>query len=432
MSWPLDPPSPLWARLSRESFSAPALDGAQEADVVVVGGGIGGLSAALHLRRAGLRAIVLEAATIGSGASGRNNGQVIPTLTRHDPSAMLKVMGPEAGERFLRMLERSADLLFDTAAQYGIDCDAVRAGWIQPAHSPGRARLAAKRAEQWQARGAPVEYLDRSALAAHLGSDAYYGGWLHRGGGHINPLAFTRGLARAVLREGGVIFENSPALGLERETDGWRVKTARGHLRCRRVVLVTAAHTGGLWPGLARTIVPVTSYQLATEPLSQGLRERIVPGNEACSDTRMDLRYFRKTRDGCLVSGGALAVQALPRSRLSRLVGGRFAETFPDLGMPRFPYFWGGRIAMTVDRLPRLHRTPDGLVAWIGCNGRGLAFAVGMGAVIRDAVLDRPDAELALAPSALRSVPFHGFVRRVARVMLVRYRMLDRREAQIP
>jgi glycine/D-amino acid oxidase-like deaminating enzyme len=428
MSWPLDPPSPLWASLSEETFSAPSLDGDGEADVAVIGGGIGGLAAALELRRAGLRTTVLEARAVGSGASGRNNGQVIPTLTRHDPLAVLKVMGPERGERFLRMLERSADLLFDTVAQYGIRCDAVRAGWIQPAHSPGRARLAAKRVEQWQARGAPVEYLDRAALAARLGSAAYCGGWLHRGGGHINPLAFTQGLARAVRQEGGLIFENSPVLSLERETDGWRLRTPRGSLRCHRVVLITAAHTGGLWPGLARTIVPVTSYQVATEPLSAPSLAKILPGNEGCSDTRIDLRYFRKDREGRLVSGGALAFQILAQQRVPRLVGQRFAETFPELGAPRAAYFWGGRIAMTVNRLPRLHRTPDGLVSWIGCNGRGLALAMGMGAVIRDAVQDRPDDELALAPSPLQPVPFHGIVRRMARIMLVRYRALDRRE----
>ena len=427
-AWPADPPSELYDRLSRERFSAPALAGEAESDVVVIGGGIGGLAAALALRQAGVATLVLEAATIGAGASGRNNGQVIPTLTRHDPAAVLKTMGPERGERFLQMLERSADLLFDTVARYRIDCDAVRAGWIQPAHSPGRARLAEARAAQWQARGAPAEALDAAALAAHLGSTAYCGGWRHGGGGHVNPLAFTRGLARAVVAEGGVVHERSPAIGMAREADCWRVRTPAGTVRCRKVVMVTAAHTGGLWPGLARTIVPVTSYQLATAPLPPDLVARILPSNEAASDTRNDLRYFHKDRDGRLISGGALAIQAFAGRRLPKAVRRKLAATFPELAGIAFPFLWSGRIAMTTDRLPRLHRRQDGLVGWIGCNGRGLALAMGMGAVIRDAVLDVPDDALALAPRPLEQVPMHWLVRRTARLALLHYRRKDAAE----
>ncbi len=427
-AWPADPPAALYARLARERFTAAPLGGSTETDVVVIGGGIGGLAAALALCQARVPTRVLEAATVGAGASGRNNGQVIPTLTRHDPAAVLKAMGAERGERFLRMLERSADLLFDTIARYRIDCDPVRAGWIQPAHSPGRARLAAKRAAQWQARGAPAEVLDAAALAAHLGSTAYAGGWRHAGGGHINPLAFTRGLARAVVEEGGAIHEGSPARRIARDPDGWRVETPAGTVRCRRVVMVTAAYTGGLWPGLAQSIVPVTSYQLATAPLRPALAERILPFDEAASDTRNDLRYFHKDRDLRLITGGALAVQARARPRLTRLADARLRAIFPELGGIDFPFFWGGRIAMTTDRLPHLHRTPDGLVGWTGCNGRGLALAMGMGAVMRDAVLGVPDADLALAPTGLRRVPLHWLVRRTARLALVHYRRKDRTE----
>lgn len=427
-AWPDDPPSPLYAALSRESISTPPLAGDADTDVVVIGGGIGGLSAALALRQAGIPAIVLEAATIGAGASGRNNGQVIPTLTRHDPQAVIKVMGADRGERFLRMLERSADLLFDTIARYRIDCDAVRNGWIQPAHSAGRARLAERRVAQWQARGAPAEVLDARAMAEHLGSTTYAGGWRHAGGGHINPLAFTRGLARAVIEEGGLVHEHSPARGLHRERDGWRVLTPSGALRCRKVVMVTAAHTGALWPDLTRTIVPVTSYQLATAPLPADILSCILPLNEAASDTRNDLRYFHKDREGRLISGAALAIQLLARDRLPAVVRRKLQATFPRLATIEFPFLWSGRIAMTTDRLPHLHRTADGLVSWIGCNGRGLALAMGMGAVMRDAVQDLSSTELALAPTTPRPIPMHWLVRRAARLALLHYRRRDQRE----
>jgi len=337
-------------------------------------------------------------------------------------------LGAERGDAFLRLVQGSADLLFDTAERYGIDCDARRTGWIQPAHSPGRARLAVARAAQWQARGAPVEALDAAGMAEHLGSDVYFGGWRHGGGGHINPLAFTRGLARAVQEEGGIIRENSPVMELQREADGWRLRTSDGAVRCRRVVVLTAAYTGGLWPGLASTIVPVPSYQLATHRLPAVIVKKILPHDEAASDTRFDLRYFRKDRQGRLITGGALAIQIAVHARLQALVGSKLAETFPDIDTPDLPHFWGGRIPMTVDRLPHLHRTADGLVGWIGCNGRGLALCMAMGSVMRDAVLDVADDALPLAPTPFVPVPFQPLVRRVARLALVNFRRKDARE----
>jgi glycine/D-amino acid oxidase-like deaminating enzyme len=421
-SWPADPPSPLYRHLSRETFSAPPLQGEAQADVAVIGGGIAGLSAALHLAWAGKSVALLEAATIGAGATGRSNGQVIPALTRHDPAAVKQVMG----EAFLRVLERSADLLFSLADRYKIDCDAVQRGWIQAAHTPGRARAAARRAAQWAQRGMPAEAFDSAALRAHLGGGAYAGGWRHASGGHINPLAFVRGLARAAVQEGVRVYENAPAMSLTRKDGVWLASTPAGLLRAPHVVLQTAAYTGDLWPGLRQTIVPVMSYQAATDPLDPALG--ILPGGEACSDTRNDLRYFRKDREGRLISGGALAFQVMVRRRLLPMVAGRLAETFPALGTPKLPWFWGGRIAMTGDRLPRLHRSRDGLVSWMGCNGRGLALSVGMGAVIRDAVLGVPDEALAQRPSAFHPVPFHPAVSRTARLALLYYRRKDRRE----
>lgn len=426
-AWPTDAPSPLWRKLSRERFRAEPLSGASDADVVVIGGGIAGLTIALELTGRGIDTVVLEAASIGAGASGRANGQIIPTLTRHDPQALLAHYGEERGGRFLALLMASADRLFETVEQHGIDCDARRTGWLQPAHTPGRAGLAARRAEQWRALGAPVETLDREAMAARLGTTSYCGGWGHRGGGHVNPLALTMGLARVAAGQGVRIFESSPATALSRDDGRWLVTTLAGAVRARRIVLATAAHSDGLWPQLARTIVPVTSYQAATAPLG-ALADGAVPGDEAVSDTRFDLRYFRKDRDGRLVSGGALALQIAAERRLPGLVVRRLVAAFPALAGVPMEDVWGGRIAMTVDRLPHLHRTTDGLATWIGCNGRGLALAFAMAPILADAVSDVEEARLALPVEPLREVPLHGLVSRTARMILPWYRYRDRRD----
>jgi glycine/D-amino acid oxidase-like deaminating enzyme len=423
-SWPQDKPSSLWMRLSRERFNAPELTGNLSADAVVVGGGISGLSTALALKERGLDVVVLEAVTIGSGASGRANGQVIATLTQHSPDAVSE----QLGKSFLHMVTGSADKLYGFVERFGIDCDAARNGWLQPAHSPGRARRAQTLAQQWARAGAPAVAVDKSEVSVKIGAPGYYGGWLHAGGGHINPYAFTLGLARGAGAEGVSIFEHSPALSLSRADGMWQVTTPGGEIRARFVGVATGAHTGSLWPGLERTFVPVTSYQTATEPLG-ALAEQILPGDHAFSDTRRDLRYMRKDREGRLISGAALAIQAGAPWRLPPMVRNRLGQLFPTLSAVAMPDFWAGRIAMTADRLPHLHRTDDGLAAWVGCNGRGLALCCAMGSVLADAMLGRPAGELALRPTAIKQLPFHGFIVPTARMVLPYYRWLDRQEA---
>ena len=202
------PPS-LWAHVTPAGPELQPLQGSHATDAVVIGAGFTGLSTALHLRRAGIAVTVLEAMEPGWGASGRNNGQVIPTLSRPDPDDIVARHG-EAGERFVALVRDSASILFDLIREERIEAEAEQTGWIQPVHSPGRMKIAERRVAQWSKRGAPVELLSREETTRRLGSDAWFGGWWNRTGGHINPLALARGLARAVLARGGVIFADTP------------------------------------------------------------------------------------------------------------------------------------------------------------------------------------------------------------------------------
>src|SRR5918911_3465239 len=172
-------PDSLWAAVTPAGPELPELTGTQQADVIVIGAGFTGLSTALHLREAGVDVAVIEAAEPGWGASGRNNGQVIPTLTRQDPEDIVARHG-EAGERFVALLRDSAATLFDLARAHGIEAEAEQNGWVQPVHTPGRIRIAERRVRQWAKLGAPVELLSREETREMLGSDAWHGGFWNR------------------------------------------------------------------------------------------------------------------------------------------------------------------------------------------------------------------------------------------------------------
>src|SRR6267142_4839103 len=180
-------PDSLWAAMTPPGPDLPELVGTAEADVIVIGGGFTGLSTALHLREAGVDVAIVEAMEPGWGASGLNNGQVIPTLSRPDPEDIIARHGA-AGERFVGLLRDSASVLFDFAGRYQIPAEQEQTGWVQPVHSLGRLKIAERRVRQWSKFGASVELLSRDETRPMLGSEAWFGGFWNRSGGHINPL----------------------------------------------------------------------------------------------------------------------------------------------------------------------------------------------------------------------------------------------------
>lgn len=432
------PPS-LWAATAPPGPELPSLSGDVQADVVVIGGGFTGLSTAIHLREAGSEVVVIEAAEPGWGASGRNNGQVIPTLAGHDPSAMVKRHG-EAGERFNALLRDSAQYLFDTIRKYDIAAEAEQAGWVQPVHSPGRFRLAEKRVREWSAIGAPVELLDRQATAQMLGSEAWFGGFWNRTGGHINPLALTRGLAKTALGLGATIYARSPARSMTHENGRWIVKTPAGQVTARALVLATNAYTGefepGLAPEVASEVIPVLSWQMATQPISDNIAKTIIPGRQAMSDTHRELYFARWDARNRLVTGGAAVFPGAGGANLRPAVAERLKRLWPQLGEIGFDYVWSGYIGMTPDNLlqpqvpgyPRIHRLGPDAYGWVGCNGRAVALSISLGRGLARATQGVAIETLGLPLSEPRPQPLRGLVRRIAPLALPLYRRLDAAE----
>ncbi|MFC2998731.1 NAD(P)/FAD-dependent oxidoreductase [Falsiroseomonas tokyonensis] len=424
------PPS-LWAKVSPPGPELPSLQGAVTTEAVVVGAGFTGLSTALHLREAGIETVVVEAAEPGWGASGRNNGQVIPTLSRHDPAAIIARHG-EAGLRFVHVLRDSAAILFDLVRRHGIAAEAEQTGWLQPVHTPGRMKIAERRVKDWSSHGAPVALLDRAAMREKLGSEAWFGGWANSTGGHVNPLMMARGMAQAALAAGATIYARSPAVSIERREGQWVVTTESGSVTARALVLATNAYTGEfskrLAPKIAQEVVPLLSWQMATQPISHNVAATIIPAREAMSDTHGELYFCRWDARGRLVTGGAVALPVAQASRLPPMISARLQRLWPQMGEVKFDHVWSGYIGMTPDYFPHLHRLgPDGY-AWAGCNGRAVALSVALGREFARAVQGVPEQDLGLPFTEPKPIPLHGLARRVAPLMLNLYRYRDARE----
>lgn len=424
-------PESLWAAVTPPGPELPQLAGTEQADVVIVGAGFTGLSTALHLREAGVDVAIVEAAEPGWGGSGRNNGQVIPTLTRPDPEDIVAKHGA-SGERFVALLRDCASTLFDVARRYQIQAEQEQAGWVQPVHSPGRIRIAERRVRQWSRVGAAVEFLSREEVTRMLGSDAWFGGFWNRTGGHVNPLALSRGLARAAVDRGARIFANSPVSRFERRNDRWILTTPHGEIGGRALILATNAYTGEfaktLAPEIAREVMPVRSWQMATEPLSDGARKTVIPGRQAMSDTHGELYFARYDARNRLVTGGAQI--GTDADSLKASVAARLKRLWPEIGEVKFDYVWNGYVGMTTDFLPRIHRLGPDAYAWAGCNGRAVALSIAIGQELAKAAQGVAEHELALPFT--EPVPWvaHGLLRRLAPLMLMVYRRRD--AAEIP
>ena len=403
----------------------PVLQGRIDADVCILGAGYTGLSAALELAEAGYRVVVLEAERIGWGASGRNGGQVVP-LFRYEPDEILTRFGADVGGGVLDLVQHSADEVFDLAREHRLDCDALRAGWIQAAHGSGGAAIVRKRQAQWASRGAPVRMLESGELAAITGSSYYREGWVLEHAGTVNPLAYARGLASAAVRAGATIYIQSPATAIERRGDRWALRCPQGEVLARTVVLATNGYTTQLWPGLARSIVPLYSMQVASEPLAPALQAAVLPHRHAVADTRRLVWYFRRDRDARFVLGARGPFRARPTAADGAVLVDAARRLYPALRDVAFPFVWAGRVAVTADHIPHLHRLAPGVLAALGYNGRGVAMASAMGRVIAAACNDELQVRPRFPVTDLRTIPFHAFHRLGVRVVVAYFRLVDR------
>jgi glycine/D-amino acid oxidase-like deaminating enzyme len=415
----------VWEETAVAAPPVPVLADTHEAQVLVIGAGYLGLNAALHLATEGVRVTVVDAEAPGWGASGRNGGQVIPGL-KYDPGELEAMFGRERGERIWRFGAATGDFLFDLVARHKLDCGARRVPWIQGIHSPKALARARRRVDDWTRRGADVAYLDAAATASISGTDVYLGAFVDRRGGALQPLSYARELARAALAAGAQLYSGARVTALTPSGSDWTATTATGaRVRAQTVLVATNAYSSDLVPGLARSFVALNSLQIATVPIPASLRTTLLPNGETLSDSRRVIRYWRLDDAGRLLMGGRGPIRDPDPARDWAHLAGDVRRHFPALAELPFTHMWGGRVAMHLDYMPRLHRTQPGLIVPAGCQGRGVAWQSAMGAELARLALD-PHYDPLLPVTPIKPIPFHAFKSIGIASTIAAYRALDR------
>lgn len=371
----------------------PELDGTLDADVCIIGAGYTGLSCALHLAKRGLKVVVLEAQYAGFGASGRNGGQVIPGQ-RVDQVELERRYGDAQARALWDLALEANALVRDLIAAHAIECD-VAPGHLVAALRERHARELETYVDHLSKRYAysSARYVPGGEMPSLVASKNYKGGIYDTAGFHLHPLNYAIGLARAAGEAGVTILEHSPAVAIGRGAE-IRVDTAsyhggaptRGAVAAKFAVVACNGYLGDLVPELARKIMPLSNYIAATEPLGPSRAKALIPCGAAVADTKFVLDYYRLSADGRLLFGGGETYGERDVRNAAEIVRPHIVRVFPQLEGVRIDYAWGGRLAITLPRLPHVGRLTPNLYFAQGYSGQGVAIATLVGKLIAEAI----------------------------------------------
>jgi glycine/D-amino acid oxidase-like deaminating enzyme len=400
-----------------------ALAGDRRADVVVVGGGVTGLSTALHLAEARANVVLLEAEEPGWGASGRNGGQVNPGL-KLDPDVVERDHGVELGGRMNALAGGAPAFVFDLIKRHDIRCDARQNGTLRAAIRQRHAARIGASFEQLAGRGAPVEYLERAAIARATGTDRYVAAMLDRRGGDLNPLSFVRGLACAAAGAGAAIHGRTRVLGIARDGNAWKVRTAAGAVTTQHVVLATNGYTDDLWRDLRRTIVPLFGAIAATAPLPDDIARQVMPGRAVLYESGSVTVYYRLDSGQRLLIGGRGPIREISSPSAVPHLLGYARRLWPGISQVEWTHAWGGRLAMTWTQYPHVHEPAGGVLTCMGYNGRGVALGTAMGAQLARRILT-PSADFDMPITTMKAIGLHALWPLAVRAAIARGRLSD-------
>jgi gamma-glutamylputrescine oxidase len=420
-----DQPSWYWASLPPAPIR-PALAGSADCDVGVVGGGIAGLSAALHLAQRGYSVRLLEAERVGWGASGRSGAQAIFGVAAGQEK-LERLVGPDDARRIWDMSVEALALLRGLIATHRMDCDYV-GGQMHVAIKPRQ--VLELRAWCEELRGKydyrSVSMLDAAATRQLVASERYLAGLLDTNSGHLHPLKYVRALASAAEAAGAVLHEGSRVLRHERRDGRLQLVTGTGELACHQIVFAGNAWLGDTAPQLARRIVPVGTYMVATEPLGEHAARQLLPDNTAVTDINWVLDYFRRSADHRLLFGGRVSYSGLDPFGTARATRARMLKVFPSLRDARIEYSWGGYVDITLNRAPDFGRLANDVYYLQGFSGHGIALTGLAGKLVAQAMAGDAERFDVFARIPHREFPGGALLRRPALVLaMLYYRLKD-------
>lgn len=382
----------------------PPLSGDVSCDVVVIGGGFTGLSAALELAEAGFSVTVLEAGHIGAGASGRNGGQVCTGFSPGQARLETQVNKADARKCF-DIAEEAKDLIEARIAKHGIDCD-LTWGYLHCIPKASQITMLREWRDEYEELGySGCTVLDKQQLQAKLGSTLYHGAMREPRAGHFHTLNYLSGLAAAAARAGAVIHEDSKVIEVNTGSSPW-ARTAHGKVTAKFMVIGGNAYFGNIVPQLKGRVMPVTSYIITTEPLGEARARSLIFDNEAVADTNFIVDYFRRTPDHRLLFGGRASYSTLEPRNLVPSMRARMIRVFPQLGDAKIEFVWGGYIAITSNRIPDAGRLSPTTYFAHGYSGQGVALAQMYGKLMADAI--RGTAERFDLLARFKHLPFPG------------------------
>lgn len=370
-------------------------------DVAVIGGGYTGLTAAFRLARRGAKVAVLEAQTLGWGASSRNGGQVLSGL-KLGADTLFARYGRDLTRRLFAASLSAISCVEQVVREEKLACDFGRCGHLEaaskPAHFEHFRRAAEVMAREFNHTTQLVEQRD---LRAEIGSDVYHGGLVDAVSASVNPAQYVAGLARAAQMAGAKLFERAPVTQISRETGArFRVVTARGMLHADQVFVATSGYTGPATPALRRKVVPIGSYIIATEPLPQSVANELLPHNRVVFNSKNFLHYYRLSADRRLLFGGRAAFEPETPATVresAAILRRDMVAVFPQLRETRVEYAWGGTLDFAFDLMPHAGQH-EGLSFALGYAGHGVALATYLATQMAETIcglkVDNPFAEI--------------------------------------